>query len=503
MSYPDSLVSGSLYRFYLPETFLFVGKRVCIAAKISFTIGETRQRKVSKMGEKKTQETKKIQKGISDKVSMFFESGNQVISVVCRKIKAYFPGSDDLLSLAYREKIKTSLIGRPLLFPVVSSFIAIFLTYLISFAAALFFLLLFCLFLYLILQGVPHRIPEHSSRVLVWICMGTGLFLSGVMAGDRAHALMWIKKQVLTEPFGISSYFQKFFRAPDFSLPDGEYYVKDMEGVILETAKQNVNSYQSGTIGTESGIKLRFSSRNTSFIAGQSIRFSGILSRPEKKRNPGGFDEADYYARKGIYYRISVSACAQSSRTYSLAWFYRFCDIMQSFTADLFRIWQKVLPQREAALLSGMVTGDTDNMEKPDKDAFSDANLSHLMAVSGSNVTLFLIPAEDIFGRISARRSKKRVFVAVFLLFFWLCDRMERIGNSSNTHDSRRQSISASCQAKRSSQHTFILGCFFVFHFALLCSRFRLFVVFWCLRRIASPFFSGESEIIFSADLSS
>ncbi len=48
------------------------------------------------------------------------------------------------------------------------------------------------------------------------------------------------------------------------------------------------------------------------------------------------------------------------------------------------------LPPDDAALLSGLVTGDTAGVSQERSEAFRDAGLSHLVAVSGSNVALVL-----------------------------------------------------------------------------------------------------------------
>ncbi len=80
---------------------------------------------------------------------------------------------------------------------------------------------------------------------------------------------------------------------------------------------------------------------------------------------------------------------------------------------------RQALPPDHAALLSGLVTGDTTGLSDTTADTLRAAGLSHLVAVSGSNVAIVLAGVVVLCGlcRIGARgRRRSAVFAIV-----WFC----------------------------------------------------------------------------------
>lgn len=76
------------------------------------------------------------------------------------------------------------------------------------------------------------------------------------------------------------------------------------------------------------------------------------------------------------------------------------------------------LPPDSAALLSGLVTGDTAGLSEPTADALRAAGLTHLVAVSGSNVALVLGGAIGLAAMTGlGARGRRRAAVLVLLWF--------------------------------------------------------------------------------------
>ena len=73
------------------------------------------------------------------------------------------------------------------------------------------------------------------------------------------------------------------------------------------------------------------------------------------------------------------------------------------------------LPSDHAALLSGLVTGDTNGLSPAGEDALLAAGLSHLVAVSGSNVALVVAGTVGVAAlcRIGARGRRRAAVVAL------------------------------------------------------------------------------------------
>jgi len=83
----------------------------------------------------------------------------------------------------------------------------------------------------------------------------------------------------------------------------------------------------------------------------------------------------------------------------------------QAFSGSL----QKLLPLREASLAAGMTTGDTSNFSKIDLDNFRKVGLSHIIAVSGSNLSIILVFVTFIFQKYFSKTL--RIFLISALIF--------------------------------------------------------------------------------------
>lgn len=79
---------------------------------------------------------------------------------------------------------------------------------------------------------------------------------------------------------------------------------------------------------------------------------------------------------------------------------------------------RRYLPQDHAAVLSGLVTGDTTGLSDAAQDTFLAAGLTHLVAVSGSNVALVLAGVIGLAGAAGAGARGRRRLAAVALVWF-------------------------------------------------------------------------------------
>jgi competence protein ComEC len=83
------------------------------------------------------------------------------------------------------------------------------------------------------------------------------------------------------------------------------------------------------------------------------------------------------------------------------------------------------MPARQAALLLGLSIGDTSRMDPEVEEDFRATGLTHLLAVSGSNVAMFLAPALALAGLMRARLTARVLVGAAAVGFFALLTRWE------------------------------------------------------------------------------
>jgi competence protein ComEC len=86
---------------------------------------------------------------------------------------------------------------------------------------------------------------------------------------------------------------------------------------------------------------------------------------------------------------------------------------------------EAALPDRDAGLIRGLAIGDTEGMDPEVEEDFRATGLTHLLAVSGSNVALVVVPALAIAARLGIRRSGRIAAAAVVVGLFALVTRWE------------------------------------------------------------------------------
>jgi len=197
-------------------------------------------------------------------------------------------------------------------------------------------------------------------------------------------------------------------------------YESVYEGYIISISLPDEN-YKTYTLLWNDGIKVRFGSKRTDLKFGRHVRVAGILSDVPSARNPGGFDQKSYYGRQGIYLNIDTyddNIFIQEDSSLAPDLFIRLEILGLTLRDNISSMWAQVLSQDDAALLSGMILGDTSGMSPELKGAFRMCNLVHLTAVSGANVAYFLVPVSAFFQKVSGRRAVRQLLIFLFLIFF-------------------------------------------------------------------------------------
>lgn len=115
-------------------------------------------------------------------------------------------------------------------------------------------------------------------------------------------------------------------------------------------------------------------------VKGECLDISG-------RRNPGDFDYRLYYKSKGISRVIwahSVSLLKEDSAGV-------FAGLLHKSREKVRSTINKALPEAEAAILVGIITGYKDDIDEDTRDAYMKTGLSHILSVSGLHVGFLLL----------------------------------------------------------------------------------------------------------------
>jgi competence protein ComEC len=150
--------------------------------------------------------------------------------------------------------------------------------------------------------------------------------------------------------------------------------------------------------------------------AGEPVAGEGTLD--PLPQDPSGFE--DYLASRGVAgivqaYEVRASGPATNTALR-----------MANAARDALRRGAfRSLPHREAALLLGLSIGDTEAMDPEVDRDFRATGLGHLLAVSGSNVAMFLAPILAAAAAFGARPRSRFLVGLAAVAFFALLTRWE------------------------------------------------------------------------------
>lgn len=181
----------------------------------------------------------------------------------------------------------------------------------------------------------------------------------------------------------------------------------------------NVNEIRSNKdFVKKNGKLLLTSAMNSSRLLdyGREVEFAGRLELPKGVRNPGGFDYRRYLSQKGVsavVFAMDYNINAGKDRSASFL-----INTGRMLRLKIVGVIEKSLPRQQAGLLNGILIGYRDGLTEEVKDAFSDAGLTHIMAVSGANVAFLVLPLVFIFKKLRIRQNISCILTIAFLVLF-------------------------------------------------------------------------------------
>lgn len=122
------------------------------------------------------------------------------------------------------------------------------------------------------------------------------------------------------------------------------------------------------------------------------VQLSGVLQRPDPSRNFGGFDYRKYLRHKHMHWLVSVKGAEQVTATPSQSVLdpSRLLLINDRLRQSLAGRMERIFPEDQAGLMKSMLIGWQDDMDPQQYRQFSKLGLTHILAISGMNVAIFL-----------------------------------------------------------------------------------------------------------------
>ncbi len=156
--------------------------------------------------------------------------------------------------------------------------------------------------------------------------------------------------------------------------------VVDFNNIIISSSTLAVSG--KGIVSTDLYPELKY---------GDLISISGKLEKPVNISNSSsdvtsasGFDYVSYLGKDNIFYKIDFAKTKFISSGHGNIIKRILFKIKNSFISNL----NKTIVEPEASLLSGILLGAKSSIDKNTSDIFRSAGLSHIVALSGYNITV-------------------------------------------------------------------------------------------------------------------
>jgi len=148
-------------------------------------------------------------------------------------------------------------------------------------------------------------------------------------------------------------------------------------------------------------------------LIGREIYFSGIVTLPEKRRNPGTFDYSLYLKSIGIY---SLIKCNQGEVNIGGNIKGKGNQILNGLSLIKGEMSKKLILSiggKRAGVISGMMWGEKDNIDDDIMEEFRMNGTAHILAVSGIHVGLVYIYLNKLSG---GRKNLSSDIIIIILL---------------------------------------------------------------------------------------
>lgn len=144
-----------------------------------------------------------------------------------------------------------------------------------------------------------------------------------------------------------------------------------------------------------------------SFDYGDLIKFEGIIKKPEPQ------NYADYLAKDNIFGTTSfpkTELLAENQASYLKSKLFK-------FKKNIILNFQKTLKPEKAAFLSGITLGERAEFSQKLKDKMAKSGTTHLVALSGQNITIIVIAISSFFGFFARRKSVFWLTLLIIIFF--------------------------------------------------------------------------------------
>ena len=180
---------------------------------------------------------------------------------------------------------------------------------------------------------------------------------------------------------------------------------------ILKVEKINENKSYKNT-----NLQLNVKKEEQLLSYGDKIIIKGNFEEASSARNEGGFDYKQYLKSKNVYGIISVDKkdikLIKKNNVDVI-------DLLANKVSNSMKIKiEQNLSNETSKLLSGILIGNKNNLQKEIQEDFRNSSLSHVLAISGMHVSYIILGITFVINKMKFNKKVSKVITIFILLFF-------------------------------------------------------------------------------------
>ncbi|MFN4293514.1 MAG: ComEC/Rec2 family competence protein [Thermoflexales bacterium] len=158
-------------------------------------------------------------------------------------------------------------------------------------------------------------------------------------------------------------------------------------------------------------VRIAAGTDATRWRYGDAVRATGLLDAPPRM---SAFDYREYLARQGVFsWMPRPRDLARIGEGYGNPIFARLLDAKDAVRQAV----RRILPRPEAALLNGILIGDDKDIPEDLQEAFRRTGTSHIVAISGFNVSIVIALVIPLLGRLLNPRRAALFAIPVIAVY--------------------------------------------------------------------------------------
>lgn len=274
---------------------------------------------------------------------------------------------------------------------------------------------------------------EYNFSSIILLFAAITIFIILIFISKRKHLLFW-KGVFITIFFIVTGYFNaqhyvlknktnhiyqfieniRYYEA--IVIDEIEVKAKSLKTILkVVRAKDSLSWYE-----VEGNVVAYLPLSDSLSVAyGDKLLVRGSPELVSFSRNPEEFDFSRYLAYQNIYHQDFIQKddyrkIGEGYGNIIIDWSYR----VRKYCKDIFTNY--IHEQRERAVLSALVLGIKDELDRETLKIFSSTGAMHILAVSGLHVGIIFKVLEILFSSIKNHRKWKYVFYISVFLFLWM-----------------------------------------------------------------------------------